>query len=191
MRKTLFQKTAKYDGQKADSSFYDGMEADGFLYQLVEGVLHMAPSPKPIHQELLWHISGLFYNFLRDHNVGRFYFAPFDVELNEKNIVQPDLLFVSKHRLGIITDKRVVGAPDLLIEILSDSSKDMDRVIKYGLYERSGVREYWIIDPDSQSFSFYQLEKQRYREIPVDGEYESIVLSPFRIEPEKFWQSLK
>ena len=71
------------------------------------------------------------------------------MELNDKNIFQPDLLFVSKDRLSIITEKRVVGCPDLVIEILSESTKQLDLDSKYKTYEKSSVLEYWIVDPDS------------------------------------------
>ncbi len=150
----------------------------------------MAPSPFTLHQRVLWELSAIFSEFLKSNPIGKFFFAPFDVELNDHNIYQPDLLFVSNNRLNIITEKRVVGAPDLVIEILSKGTRNLDLTTKYRLYEESGVLEYWIVDPDNKSFSFYQLKDKTYQEITVGESYSSPVLKPLEMNPSDFWQTI-
>ncbi len=190
MKQTVTQKKAQYHNTKANVSIYDHLEEDGFYYQLVEGVLHVAPSPFTLHQRILWKLSTIFSDFLRSNPIGEFFFAPLDVELNDLNIFQPDLLFVSNNRIGIITEKRVVGAPDLIIEILSKSTRKLDLTTKYAVYEQSGVLEYWIVDPDEKRFSFYQLKDHKYHEIAVQDRYISYVLKPLSLKPSEFWQSM-
>ncbi len=150
----------------------------------------MAPSPFALHQRILWELSAIFSEFLRSNPIGKFFFAPFDVELNDHNIYQPDLLFVSNNRLNIITEKRVVGAPDLVIEILSKGTRKLDLTTKYRLYEESGVLEYWIVDPDNKSFLFYQLKDKTYQKIAARETYSSRVLEPLEIKPSDFWQTI-
>ena len=79
------------------------------------------------------------------------YIAPFDVVLSDTDVVQPDILFVSNERMGIVTEDNIQGAPDLVIEILSPSTAERDRTFKRSLYARHGVREYWLVDPDARS----------------------------------------
>ena len=188
--KTLSKKRPQYHNKLADTTIYDQLEDDGFYYQLIEGVLHVAPSPLRIHQKIINRLSHIFNTFLDSHPIGELYFAPFDVELNDKNIFQPDLLFVSKDRLSIITEKRVVGCPDLVIEILSESTKQLDLDSKYKTYEKSSVLEYWIVDPKKKSFSFYQLKEKIYKEIAVKEIYSSNVLKPLTFNLSDFWKKI-
>ncbi len=190
MKQIVTQKKAKYHLTKANVSIYERLEDDGFYYQLVEGVLHVAPSPFTLHQRVSSRLNDLITSFLKTHPLGELFYAPLDVELNDLNIFQPDLLFISNNRLEIITEKRVVGAPDLVIEILSKSSRKVDLTTKYAVYEQSGVLEYWIVDPDEKRFSFYHLKNHKYHEIIVQESYESPVLKPLSLEPAEFWQSI-
>ncbi|MCL6643060.1 MAG: Uma2 family endonuclease, partial [Candidatus Bipolaricaulota bacterium] len=83
--------------------------------------------------------------------------APTDVVLSYTNVVQPDLLFVSNARKKIITEKNIQGAPDLIVEILSETSEEQDRTTKMQIYSRHGVKEYWLIDPDRETLAVYKL----------------------------------
>jgi Uma2 family endonuclease len=87
--------------------------------------------------------------------LGEVYFAPLDVVLSDENVLQPELMFISRERIGIIEENNIQGAPDLVIEILSPSTADKDRVLKKNIYARFGVREYWIVDPDARSIEVY------------------------------------
>ncbi len=191
MKETMTQKKAKYHMQSADVSSYDQLEDDGFLYQLVEGVLIMAAAPILFHQRILMKLTNIISEFLLSNPMGELFFAPTDVELNDKNIYQPDLLFVSHDRSSILKGKRVVGAPDLVIEVLSEGTKRLDIGVKYKVYEQSGILEYWIVDPQKKSFKFYQLKGPLFHEISVEKEYTSSTLHPLSLSPSDFWDTLK
>ncbi len=188
MKQTISPQKPKYHHQKANATLYDQLEDDGFYYQLVEGVLEVAASPLTVHQRVSMKLAGIIFTFLGTHPIGELFAAPFDVEFNDQNIYQPDLLFVSNDKLSIITEKRVVGSPDLVIEILSPNTRNLDLTIKYRVYEEKGVLEYWIVDPKMKTFSFYELIHKKFQEISVQNTYSSKVLKPFTLQPNDFWQ---
>lgn len=139
---------------KTRLTFADYLEtSDDERYELLDGELVLSPSPKEIHQ----YISGILYlmigTFVRERRLGKVYFAPFDVVLSDTDVVQPDLLFVSNERIGIVTADNVQGAPDLVVEILSPATAERDRMLKLDLYARHGVIEYWIVDPDARTIT--------------------------------------
>lgn len=116
-------------------------------YELIDGEVHMVPAPVPYHQDVSRKLVVRLNEFVEKYNLGRIYYAPCDVVLSEIDVVQPDIIFISKKRLNIITDDNIQGAPDLIIEITSSSSEYRDKVIKRKLYSKYGVKEYWLIDP--------------------------------------------
>lgn len=117
-------------------------------YELIDGELIMAAAPKKVHQRVDMRLGAKFFVHVETNDLGEVYSAPFDVYLSDTNVVQPDLLFVSKERLGIITEANVQGAPDLVVEILSPSTASMDWNRKRELYTEYGVKEYWIVAPE-------------------------------------------
>ena len=123
---------------------------DDERWELLNGELVMAPSPRRMHQDVSGNLYFLLRLFVDQMGLGRVYAAPFDVVLSETNVVQPDLLFVSNQREAILTDDNVTGAPDLVVEVLSPSTASRDWRIKLDLYAQHGVREYWVVDPDGQ-----------------------------------------
>lgn len=120
-------------------------------YELIDGDLIMVPSPRTAHQSVSMRLGVYLYNFVKAGSVGRMFFAPFDVVLSDTDVVQPDILFISNERLHILTEDNVRGAPDLVIEILSPGTADRDRTLKRSLYARHGVREYWLVDPQTST----------------------------------------
>jgi Uma2 family endonuclease len=100
---------------------------------------------------------------VREHDLGEVLEAPCDVVLSETDVVQPDILFIRKDRLGVIGEKFVSAAPDLLVEILSPGTKTRDRKLKFRLYARFGVREFWIVDAPERSVEVYQNVGGRFR----------------------------
>ncbi|HLR32172.1 MAG TPA: Uma2 family endonuclease [Fodinibius sp.] len=130
---------------------YRSLPDDGNQYQLIGGKLIMAPSPKMIHQIIS---SNLFYvlkQYVSEKKLGQVLYAPADVVLSMRDVVQPDLMYISKARADIIAENNVVEAPDLVVEILSDATKTTDRTSKKALYEQNGAREYWIVEPREQT----------------------------------------
>ncbi|HHY94614.1 MAG TPA: Uma2 family endonuclease [Firmicutes bacterium] len=116
-------------------------------YELVEGDIRMAPSPSVLHQEISIRLAARLLSWVDEHALGKVYLAPLDVVLDRRNVLQPDISYVSAERLAIIQEANIVGPPDLVVEILSSSDPDWDRVTKRAVYARHGVREYWLVDP--------------------------------------------
>ncbi len=125
------------------------MPDDGNRYEFIGGRLYMTPAPVTRHQRVLRRLWSALVRILMDSGRGEVFSTPLLVEFpGTGDRVQPDLLFVSNERRSIIGEKQVLGAPDLVVEILSPSTAHRDRGIKLDLYARHGVRQYWIVDPD-------------------------------------------
>jgi Uma2 family endonuclease len=135
--------------------------AEGTLAELIDGELLMSPSPKKRHQQCAFRLTLLLGRYLEATRVGELYSAPFDVHLPSGDIVQPDVIFVSRNRTDIVKDW-IRGAPDLLIEILSPENRERDLFVKRALYERNGVREYWIVDPEAEAIEVLVLSGSMY-----------------------------
>ena len=128
---------------------------DNNQYELIGGKLILVPAPRTIHQKVKLRLAWFITNFIRKNDLGEILDAPTDVILTEKDKPQPDILFISKERLNIITEYNVQGAPDLIIEVLSPSTSRWDRVEKSKMYYTHGVKEYWIADPDSKVIEIF------------------------------------
>src|SRR2546426_1520340 len=125
-------------------------------YQLIEGDLIMSPSPNYAHQVIHSNIFSAFVRHLDKNPMGRIFSAPFDIYLTELNVYQPDLVFVPKSRKKkLVTEQGLEGAPDLVVEILSPRTAKLDRGVKRNIYARTGVRELWIVDPDSERVELF------------------------------------
>ena len=125
-------------------------------YELIEGELLVTPSPTPAHQRIVGKLFVLLNDFVRNKGLGEVFIAPLDVVLSEYDVLQPDILFVSKERAGIVTD-RVRGAPDLVVEVLSPGTEERDRTLKRTVYARYGVREYWLVDSQRETIELLTL----------------------------------
>lgn len=137
------------------------MPDDGNRYEAIEGDVYMTPAPTPRHQTLLLRLYDALAALLRERHGGVLLVAPVGVEFPSTGEgVQPDLLFVSDERRRIIRDTSVRGAPDLVVEILSPSTASHDRGTKRRLYERQGVREYWIVDPDEAAIDVWRFDDE-------------------------------
>ncbi len=146
-------------------------------YELVDGELHMVPSPTPEHQDIAMNLALLLAGFVRANKLGKVSCAPLDVVLSEEDVFQPDLLYISNARLGIRTQKNIQGAPDLVVEILSPGTRDRDRNIKRSRYARFGVREYWLVDPDARSIEVLKATESGFDTVGVYPE-STVAVSP-------------
>jgi Uma2 family endonuclease len=115
----------------------------------------MSPAPSTHHQTVSRRIQFQLYVQIEQRGLGQVFNAPTDVELAPHDVVQPDLVIVLQRNARIVLPKRIRGVPDLVIEILSDSNPDHDRVLKLEMYQRVGVPEYWIVNPDEESVDIY------------------------------------
>jgi len=134
---------------------------EGARAELIEGEIFMSPSPKARHQRVGMNLTVELTGFIRLGNAGQLLAAPCDVHLPSGDIVQPDLIFVSTRNQGIIQDW-IRGVPDLLVEIVSPDAPERDRIVKRRLYERNGVPEYWIVDPQEGSVEVLSLKAGAY-----------------------------
>ncbi|HYG63441.1 MAG TPA: Uma2 family endonuclease [Thermoanaerobaculia bacterium] len=133
-------------------------EEDGLRHELIDGEHFVSPAPSRKHQKASWNLAVFIGSYLRENPLGEAYTAPFDVVLSRHDVVQPDLIFVSDERLAILGDKNAQGSPDLVIEILSTGTRKVDETLKLRLYERSGAREYWMLDPEGETARVYRRE---------------------------------
>ena len=129
---------------------------EGAPYQLIGGNLVKEPAPVPYHQILSKRIALELATFVEKNGLGEVLYAPTDVYFSEKEVYQPDIMFISRERMNIIGEKNIEAAPDLIIEILSPSSAYYDLRHKMRVYETSGVKEYWIVDPIEKGIEVYQ-----------------------------------
>ena len=130
--------------------------------ELWDGELIMSPSPRPSHQNIVAHFWQALNTFVSTHDLGRVFLSPCDVVLTQTRAVQPDVLYVSRAKLGIIKD-RIEGVPDLVVEVISEGSWRRDRIDKKALYEQSGLPEYWIVDPETRTIEVFVLDQGTYR----------------------------
>lgn len=130
--------------------------SDDARYELIEGELHLTPTPPNRHQKSLIRLVARMLPFIEERDLGTVLMGPVDLVLAEDTVLQPDLLFIAREREGIIGEKSgIFGAPDLVVEILSPSTAKRDLVTKKRLYDAHGVREYWIIDPEQNFIEVY------------------------------------
>ena len=136
---------------------------DWDLTQIINGKEVMSPSPKSYHQKISKRIQRILDGYVEKENLGEVYNAPLDVILEEDiNRVQPDLIFISKENSEIVKDW-IRGVPDLLVEIISKSSFHLDTIEKKELYEKYGVKEYWIVLPEYATLEIYTLDGNQYK----------------------------
>lgn len=128
----------------------DNFPDDGKRREVIEGELYVSPSPTRHHQRILRRLVVAVGNYLEQNSVGEVFFAPFDVRFSLSDGVQPDLLYISNERAQIIGEKYVDGAPDWVVEILSPNNRSYDLQTKRRLYQKYGVKVYWVVDPLEQ-----------------------------------------
>jgi Uma2 family endonuclease len=151
---------------------------DGKRYELIEGELFIvSPAPSTRHQAVLANLIFALMAALQKPGLARVLPAPTDLVLSPNNVVQPDLTVIAAPNVSIITARAVEGVPEIAVEILSPSSLDRDRYIKKRLYQQFGVREYWVVDTETDSLLVYRLDQGSYG-IRARYDRDSIVESP-------------
>jgi len=142
---------------------------DGNRYEAIEGALYMTPAPSVRHQTISFRLQREIARLLVDPGHGWVWYAPIGVRFpGTGEGVQPDLVFVSKGRRGIVAPDEIKGPPDLVVEILSPGTAARDRDLKRRLYERQGVTEYWIVDPDVEAVDVWRFGEEPRSERFVD-----------------------
>lgn len=146
-------------------------------YEIIEGELVMIPSPTWSHQTISMKIFRALADYVVGNDIGEVRYAPIDVILSEEDVLQPDILYIAKQRRGIIKEKGVQGAPDLVVEIISSTTRQRDKGVKRKIYAKYGVKEYWIVDPENKAIEVTSLGEKGLETIQVYPEG-SILTSP-------------
>lgn len=141
---------------------------NGDRYEIIDGELVVTPSAIPFHQLVDYRLRRWIGDHVEGRRLGQVVFAPVDVKLGDQTRI-PDLLFIRGDRLHIVGPKAIEGAPDLVVEILSPSTKHRDRGQKAETYARSAVLEYWIVDPQERSVTVFALRGDRDEEVRQEG----------------------
>jgi Uma2 family endonuclease len=149
---------------------------DGKRHEIIDGEHYVTPSPSRRHQKLSGRLYFAIEHCVRAHpGIGEIYYAPFDVVLSLHDVVEPDLVFVAADQVDILTEKNVQGPPALVIEILSKSTRKRDAQMKRRLFERTGVREYWLVDPELDTVQVFRLtaggKLARVAELTAEDDY--------------------
>ena len=150
---------------------------EGTLCQLINNKLIMSPAPLDIHQVVVGEIYAEIFFYLKKYKIGQVRIAPYDVHFSKENILQPDILFIKNENLHKIESKGLFGSPDMVIEVLSPSTSQLDFEEKKLVYERFRVQEYFIIDPASKMVYSFFLNKNEYEEQETEeGKIKSVLL---------------
>ena len=180
---------ALIDVRKITYSEFRQMEFDDndtFLYELVNGILIKKTAYSPLHQRISSNLFSPLNQFIEKNTLGEVFYAPIDVFLDDENVPQPDLVFVSNARASIVDDREgILGVPDLVVEIISPSSVRLDRVVKKELYEAFAVPEYWLIDPKNDAIEVFAFQNGRYKSVAFANDLSekiaSTVLTGFEV----------
>ena len=136
---------------------------DGWKYEIIDGVLYIAPPPAINHQRLSFKLARMMADYAENNNLGEVLEAPCGVRLPGQPVpIEPDIFFVKKERAGIIGNQYVEGAPDLAVEILSPSNANYDRETKFKLYQAAGVPEHWLVDYEAKTIEIFNLAQGVY-----------------------------
>ena len=160
-------------------------------YELLDGELILVASPNRDHQTVVMELGFQMRAFVKENDLGWVYVAPFDVLFTDTDVVQPDIMFISREREHILTPANVQGAPDLIVEILSPSSSTKDWRNKRELYASHGVREYWIADPANRLVSILLLQDsvlEIEQTLTEDDTATSTVLDGFNVSLDSIFQ---
>lgn len=158
---------------------------EGTPCQLIAGELVMSPAPIPLHQYIVGHFHWQLFQFVEAASLGQVFASPIDVQLNERSIFQPDILFLSKEKLALIGERMIEGPPNLVVEVLSPSSAYHDLRTKFRAYEQAGIEEYWIVDPERRSVEVFANREGKFQlrqEAEGEGAVQSVLLPGFSVE---------
>ena len=158
---------------------------EGAPFQLIDGELVMSPAPSSFHQIILSELFNALFNFVRPQRLGLVLCSPLDVYFSTYEAFQPDIVFISSNRRQILTEKRIDGAPDLVMEILSPSTGYHDLVHKKAVYEAHKVKEYWIIDPKERQIQVFGNANGKFElreEVRNTGSIRSKLLEGFSVD---------
>lgn len=172
---------------------YAALPVDGKRYEMVNGVLYVSPSPSWSHQEIVGRIYRYLSTYVESAGIGGAFPSPLDVELAPNTVFQPDVVVLLKASRKKLKARHIIGAPELVAEIVSPTSETHDRYRKLMAYARAGVPEYWIVDPDSRTVEILFLESGEYLSQGVfrgKATFPSLIVPGLAVEVEQFFVSV-
>jgi Uma2 family endonuclease len=153
------------------------MLPEGTLAELINDTIYMSPTPNYYHQSTSLQLATQINLHIQKNNLGECVTAPMDVFFDHKNVLQPDIIFISASNLSIIQNGKLKGCPDLIIEIISPGNKKHDTEKKKALYEQFGVKEYFIVDPETkETITWYLTDKKYTKQLSTKGKIKSKLL---------------
>lgn len=175
-------------GWKLTYDDYCKIPDDRDRHEILDGMHVRSPVPVPYHQSVSRRLQFLLMQPIEAIGLGQIYNAPIDVQLSTFDVVQPDLALVLKGSACVVGPKKLEGPPDLIVEILSPASRSRDLGPKRRLYERAGVREYWIVDPDAKTVTQLERAGDRFEQRAVERERIALgVLPHISVDLTKVW----
>ncbi len=157
---------------------------DDKRYEVLEGELVEMPAPSTTHQRLVKRIVMLLDSFVEKKNLGEVFVSPVDVILSDTNVVQPDVVFVSKENSDIVKERGVFGSPDLVVEVISPSTLKRDTEDKKRIYAKHGVKELWLVFPGEKAVEVFALKDNSYEVCSFgygEGKVKSCTLEDFEL----------
>jgi Uma2 family endonuclease len=154
--------------------------------EIVDGELIMSPTAGSRHQQICTALGAELFPHVRDQHIGVLFSSPAHVILARHTHYEPDLCLVASPRRSIIQDAYIEGAPDLIIEVISESNRSHDTVVKFRDYARFGVREYWLVDPRENLISTWRLQGDHYELLgraARGGRVTSLILPALQLDP--------
>jgi Uma2 family endonuclease len=170
---------------------YLNLPDNGKRYEIINGELYMAPAPTLDHQDTIGEFYLTIGNFLKTNPIGKIYLAPTDIIFSDIDVMQPDLIFVSKEKFDILTRENIQGAPDLVIEVLSPGTEKRDRTIKLKAYSKFGVSEYWMASDEKATVEVWRRRGKKLEFHAVLGRAQTLatpLLPGLEISLEKIFQ---
>lgn len=166
---------------------YANLPEDGLRHEIIDGAHFVNSSPSTLHQHVSKRLQYQLYTKIELAGLGLLFPAPMDVQLSEFDIVQPDLVVILNENTRKITPTKIKVAPHLVVEIISPSTAGNDRTIKKDLYERSGVSEYWIVDPFEQQVDQWVLRDQKFVLIPKSNVIRLCFVNDIEVDFDTVW----
>jgi Uma2 family endonuclease len=158
---------------------YVALPDDGQRHEILAGKIAVTPAPGRRHQEVVGELFAVLHGHAKARRLGQVFVSPFDVILDDTSIVQPDIVYVVSGRLGIVVERGVEGAPSLVVEVISPSTRQRDRSAKLDLYARHGVAHCWVVDPEARSIEAYVLQSGAYVLQARASGHDSLRAEPF------------
>ena len=148
---------------------YVKLPDDGKRYEIIDGELFVNPAPIPRHQRIIGNLYFALRSWFEKRGGGEAFISPIDVVLGDHDVVEPDVIVIKSERASIIGEKNVQGAPNLVVEVLSDGSRRIDEITKRKLYDDAGVDEYWIVDGELELVKIYRRTASRFERVGEIG----------------------